>query len=63
MLINHGPNIQRMRQLFVDSYEKIAGIFKLKKQRTNEPICRAGIEVQTENRPVDTVGEGEGGKK
>ena len=52
-----------MRQLFVDSYEKIAGIFKLKKQRTNEPICGAGIEVQTENRPVDTVGEGEGGKK
>ena len=27
----------------------------------DEPICRAGIETQTENRLVDTAGGGEGG--
>ena len=27
----------------------------------DEPLCRAGIETQAENRVVDMAGEGEGG--
>ena len=34
----------------------------IQKDGTDEPICRAVMEmVYIENRPVDTVGEGEGG--
>ena len=32
-----------------------------KKHGTDEPICRTGIEMQTEYRLVDTAGEGGGG--
>ena len=33
----------------------------MKSRKTDEPICRAGIKIQRENRVVDTVGEEEGG--
>ena len=55
--------MQRMRQLFVDSYEKIARIFKLKKQSAWWTYLQGRNRgADRENRPVDTVGEGEGGK-
>ena len=31
------------------------------RKTTDDPNCRAAIEMQTENRLVDTAGEGEGG--
>ena len=31
------------------------------KNGTEEPMCRAAMEIQTESRLVDTVGEAEGG--
>ena len=37
----------------------IPGIYK---DSTAEPICRAALETDIENRLVDTVGEGAGGK-
>ena len=36
-------------------------IYGVQKNGTDEPICRAAIQMQTENRLTDTVGEGEGG--
>ena len=35
--------------------------YGIEKNSTDEPACRAGIEMQTQNRIVDTVGEGEDG--
>ena len=34
--------------------------YRKKKNGTDEPICRAGLEMQTENELVDTAGEGKG---
>ena len=31
------------------------------KDGTDEPMCRAAMEIQTESRLADTVGEAEGG--
>ena len=37
-------------------------IYGIQKNGTDEPICRAGIQTQTQkNGLMDTVGEGEGG--
>ena len=35
-------------------------IYGIEENGTDKPICKAGMEMQTENRPVDTVGLGEG---
>ena len=36
-------------------------MYVIQKNGTDEPTCKAGIEMQTENRLVDTAGETEGG--
>ena len=36
--------------------------YGIQKDGTDDPICRAAMEMQTENRSVDTVGEGEVGR-
>ena len=35
-------------------------IYGIQRNGTDEPICRAGVETDTENRHGDTAGEGEG---
>ena len=36
-------------------------IYRIPKSDTDEPICRAGIEVQTQRRDMWTQGRGKGG--
>ena len=48
--------LKREKQiLYINTY-----IWNLK-NGTEEPMCRAAMEIQTESRLVDTVGEAEGG--
>ena len=42
-------------------YHILMHIYGIWKNGTNEPICRAGIDTDVENRCVDMAGEGEGG--
>ena len=44
-----------------DKYYILRHIYGIYKDGTDEPICRAAMERQTENRLVGTLGEGEGG--
>ena len=38
-------------------------IYDIQKNGTDEAVCRAGIEMQTQNQHVDAAEEGEGGPK
>ena len=42
-----------------NKYHTLTHMYGLYKDGTDEPICRAAMETQ--NRPVDPVGEGENG--
>ena len=44
-----------------DKYHTLMHIYMESSDGTDEPICRAAMGRQAENRLVDTVGEGEGG--
>ena len=44
-----------------DKYYILRHIYGIYKDDTDEPVCRAAMERQTENRLVGTLGEGEGG--
>ena len=44
-----------------NNYHILAHTHGIQKDGTDEPVCGAAIEMQTQNRLVDTVREGEGG--
>ena len=60
--MNLEPVIQsEVSQKNKSKYHILMHIYVIWKNGTNEPICRAGIDTDVENRFVDMVGEGEGG--
>ena len=44
-----------------NKYHILKHIYGIQKDGTDEPICRAAVEAQTENRLVDTLRGGESG--
>ena len=44
-----------------NKYCILTHIYGIQKKDTDEPICRAGLDADVENRLVDTTREGEGG--
>ena len=44
-----------------NKYCTLTHIYGIQKKDTHEPICRAGLDADVENRLVDTTQEGEGG--
>ena len=44
-----------------NKYHILVHIYGIQKNGTDEPICRAGIETDIENRLMDTAGAGKGG--
>ena len=60
--MNLEPVIQsEVSQKNKSKYHILMHIYGIWKNGTYEPICRAGIDTDVENRFVDMVGEGEGG--
>ena len=60
--MNLEPVIQsEVSQKNKSKYHILMHRYVIWKNGTNEPICRAGIDTDVENRFVDMVGEGEGG--
>ena len=60
-------NLESIVQSEVSQKEKnkyciLTHIYGILKDGTDEPICRAAMETDIENRRVDTKREGEGGK-
>ena len=58
-------NLEPITQSEVSQKEKykyiLMHLYGIQKDGTDETICRAAMEMQTENRLMDTVGEEEGG--
>ena len=55
-------NIQsEVNQKEKNKYCVLTHIYGILKNGVDEPICRAGIETDMENRLMDTAGQGEGG--
>ena len=44
-----------------DIYCIVTHIYGIQKDGADKPTCRVAMKTQTDNRLVDTVGEGEGG--
>ena len=44
-----------------NKFRILTHIYRMQNNGTDEPICRAGIEMQTQRTDLDTVGEGKGG--
>ena len=62
--MNLEPVIQsEVSQKEKNKYHKLKHIYRVKKNGTDKPICKAAIETQTQrtDRPVNTTVEGEGG--
>ena len=60
--MNLEPVIQsEVSQRDKSKYHILMHIYGIWKKGTNEPLCRAGIDTDVENRLVGTAGEGEGG--
>ena len=61
--MNLEPIIQsEVSQKEKNKYCILTHIYGILKDGTDEPICRAAMETDIENRRVDTKREGEGGK-
>ena len=61
--MNLEPFIQsEVSQKEKNKYCILTHIYGILKDGTDEPICRAAMETDIENRRVDTKREGEGGK-
>ena len=60
--MNLEPIVQsEVNQKEKDKYCILTHVYKIQKDGTDEPFC-SSEDADTENRLVDTVGEGEGGK-
>ena len=60
--MNLEPIIQsEVSQKNKNKYCILTHIYGIQKDGTDEPICRAAVEMQTEKRLVDTVGDVESG--
>ena len=58
--MNLEPIIQSdVSQKEKDKYHILMHIYGIQKNGADEPICKAAMEMQTENRLMDTAGEGE----
>ena len=44
-----------------NKYCVLTHVYGMQEDGTHDPICRAAVETQTENRPLGTLGEGESG--
>ena len=60
--INLEPTVQsEVSQKEKDKYCVLTQVYRVQKDGTDEPICRAVMETQTQRIDLWTVGEGEGG--
>ena len=60
--INLEPTVQsEVSQKEKDKYCVLTQVYRVQKDDTDEPICRAAMEMQTQRIDLWTVGEVEGG--
>ena len=60
--MNLEPIIQsEVSQKERNEYHILTNIYGIQKGGTDEPMCRAAVEMQTQRTDVDTVGEEKGG--